>query len=413
MLEVSKDEVQKFVLHQSGLRTNETISDSKDVINRIHNVQIDTISVVARAQELTIFNRFPNYKEKDVWKYQKEKEIFEFWSHAICLLPIEEYPFYIWRMDYQKEHKSKFWQHWEKEKKSVIKKVYSYIRKNGPTKSADFKQKEKRETSGWWDWKDEKIALEMLFRTGKLLIAFRENFQRYYDISENVIPSNISTEKIANDELPNYLVNIVFSSLGLASVDEIIHYTGKSFSHTIWNNNRKKIESYLLEQVEDGQLLEVKIDDLEKKYFMLDSGVSEFNSIQKYDYRNLPVKFLTPFDNIMRERNYTKELWDFEYFIEAYTPSNKRVFGYYTLPILDKHKFVGRTDMKVHRKEKILELKRLFFEDDLEFDDEFLTRFVNGLNLFKDFHKCKEITIKHCNKSKLFNQIRNEIKLNE
>ena len=185
MLEVTKEEAQKFILHRTGLRTKSAFSTELEVINRIHNIQIDTISVVARAQELTLFNRFPEYKEKNIWKIQKEKKIFEFWSHAICLLPMEDFPFYLWRIEYHEKHKTSWWQYWEKKCAHIIDNVYNYVRDNGPTKSADFKRKEKRETLGWWDWKDEKIALEMLFRTGKLLISHRDNFQRYSPAGQN------------------------------------------------------------------------------------------------------------------------------------------------------------------------------------------------------------------------------------
>ncbi|NHJ06302.1 MAG: winged helix-turn-helix domain-containing protein [Candidatus Heimdallarchaeota archaeon] len=409
MLEITKNEAQKFILNRIGLRTNDSFSSMIDVVKRIHNIQIDTISVVARAQDLTIFNRYQGYQEKDVWKHHKERKLLEFWSHGICLMPIEEYPFYLWRIEYQKKHKNSWWKQWENKCNHIIDRVYNYVKINGPTKSADFKQKETRKSNGWWDWKEEKIALEMLFHTGRLLIAYRENFQRYYDLPENVIPSNVSTEKLSIEEIPYHLINIVFSSLGIASTEEIKHYTGQSFSRVIWKNNLGKIEAFLDNCVKEDILLEVNLNGLKNKHYMLAKYSSELKENQKYDSTSLPVKFLTPFDNIIRERSFVQKFWDFDYRIEAYTPIDKRQYGYFSLPILDRNHFVGISDMKVHRKDQKLELKSLFFEKDFKNDDGFIDRFIAGLTLFKDFHDCHEIIINHCNHPKLLMEIKEQL----
>ncbi|HUU77928.1 MAG TPA: crosslink repair DNA glycosylase YcaQ family protein [candidate division Zixibacteria bacterium] len=409
MLEITKNEARKFILNRLGLRTNSSFSSVLDVVKQIHNIQIDTISVVARAQDLTIFNRMLGYQEKNVWKHLKERELLEFWSHAICLMQIEEYPFYLWRIDYHTKHKSSWWKHWENKCKHIIDRIYNYVKTNGPTKSADFKQKEIRKSTGWWDWKEEKIALEMLFHTGRLLIAYRENFQRYYDLPENVIPSNVSTEKLSLEEVPQHLINIVFSSLGIASVEEIKHYTGQSFSRELWKNNVGKIEAFLDNYVKEDILLEVNVNELENKHYMLAKYNSELKESQKFNFNRVPVKFLTPFDNIIRERSFVQKFWDFDYRIEAYTPVDKRQYGYFSLPILDKYHFIGISDMKVHRKDQMLELKSLFFEKDFKNDDGFIDRFITGLTLFKDFHGCNEIIINHCNYPKLLMEIKEQL----
>jgi len=96
MLEISKEQAQQFILHTQGLTTDFSTLALRDIIKRIHNLQIDTISVVARSQDLTLYNRKSDYQEKQIWKLLEEKKLFEFWSHGICLLPIEEFPFYAW-----------------------------------------------------------------------------------------------------------------------------------------------------------------------------------------------------------------------------------------------------------------------------------------------------------------------------
>ncbi|MHA1505391.1 MAG: DNA glycosylase AlkZ-like family protein, partial [Candidatus Heimdallarchaeota archaeon] len=192
MIEISREEAQRFIIDAQLLSHGNEVNSIVDVAKRIHNIQIDTISVVARSHDLTIFNRYPEYQEKDVWKALEEKSLFEYWSHAICLLPIEEYPFYLWKMNYLEKNPESWWKKWIVDNKETAKNIYDYVRKNGPTSSSDFKRESK--VTGWWDWKKEKMALEYLFNKGKLMISYRKGFKKYYDLTENVLPANISTE---------------------------------------------------------------------------------------------------------------------------------------------------------------------------------------------------------------------------
>ncbi len=391
MIEISREEAQRFIIDAQLLSHGNDVNSIVDVAKRIHNIQIDTISVVARSHDLTIFNRYPEYQEKDVWKALEEKSLFEYWSHAICLLPIEEYPFYLWKMNYLEKNPESWWKKWIVDNKETAKNIYDYVRKNGPTSSSDFKRESK--ATGWWDWKKEKMALEYLFNKGKLMISYRKGFKKYYDLTENVLPDNISTEPHPKDDLANRLVGIVFSSLGLASVEELKTYLGNAYSRILWNKNKKKIDEFMKECVENDLLVEVKIKDVQEPHYVLPKQLKSLKKINNFEYVSQPMKFLTPFDNLVRERDYPERLWNFVYKIECYTPAAQRIYGYFTLPILDGHKLIGRTDLKVHRKTGNLEIKSLHFESGIKLDDELLHRFKEGLQNFADFHNCQEFVV--------------------
>lgn len=391
MIEIPLEQAQKFILNNQGLLTDSSSKSILDIVKRIHNLQIDTISVVARAQDLTLFNRKSDYQEGQVWKLLEEKKLFEFWSHGICLMPFEEYPFYAWKMEYKKENPSTWWKKWYPENKDVIKEVYNYVKKNGPTRSADFKRSETKKSEGWWDWKKEKLALELLYDQGKLLIAYRKNFQKYYDLSERVLPSGINTDPLAKEELADYLIQTIFSSLGLASYEELRHYIGMAVFRSLWKNNRKSVMNYLQNEVEEDKLIEINIKNQETKHFILKEHESKLNNLDINLDKNLPVKFLTPFDNTIRDRDLPLRLWDFDYKIECYTPAPQRVYGYFTLPMLDGHSLIGRIDLKAHRKEGILEIKSLHFEKWYKPTEKSYERLTSGLSKLADFHNCTEI----------------------
>ena len=104
MIEITRKAARKFIIEEQGLGKSNSFENVLDVARKIHNIQIDTISVVARSHDLILFNRLENYQEKEVWKWLKEKKLFEFWSHAMCLMPFEEYPFYAWKMKHHQNY---------------------------------------------------------------------------------------------------------------------------------------------------------------------------------------------------------------------------------------------------------------------------------------------------------------------
>ena len=390
MLEISQEQAQQFIIEKQLLRSKNKTENIIDVVRRIHNIQIDTISVVARSHDLTIFNRLPKYQEQDVWKAIEEKKLFEFWSHGICLLPFEEFPFYRWKIDYNKQNPESYWKKWMVENKTFIEEIYKHVKKNGPTSSSDFKRESK--VIGWWDWKKEKLALEYLFSIGRVMIDFRKGFRRYYNLTENVLPASISSESLPKENLATHLVEVVFSSLGLASSEELKTYLGKAYVNILWNNNKKKTEEFLKECVENETLTEIKIENVQQPHYILSKKLKELEKINFHENDNQPMKFLSPFDNLVRERDYPSRFWNFEYKIECYVPVAQRIYGYFSLPILDGHQLIGRTDLKVHRKEGVLEIKSLHFESGIKLEEVLLQRFKDGLQNFADFHNCHKFS---------------------
>lgn len=400
MIEITRETAQKFIIVEQGLGKSNSFENVLDVARKIHNVQIDTISVVARSHDLILFNRLENYQEKEVWKWVKEKKLFEFWSHAMCLMPFEEYPFYAWKMQYNQKNMHSWWKKWIEKNQSVMDRVYSYVKKNGLTSSTDFKKEKPKKSEGWWDWKVEKMALECLFLQGKLLVAFRKNFQKTFDLTENVVPANIDTEPMCDELLPEYLTKTVLSSIGIANEDELKTYLGEAPAKYLWKGKKNAITDYLQDCVKNDILVEIQIKDEEEKQYSLKENIPKFDAIIAKNVKNNKVKFLTPFDNIIRERNYPARIWNYDYKIECYVPAPKRKFGYFALPILDGYQLIGRADLKAHRTQKKLEIKALAFEDGVILTEDRIERLVQGFNSFAKFNGCS--TVENATKIPIF-----------
>ncbi|MFW9861777.1 MAG: winged helix-turn-helix domain-containing protein [Candidatus Thorarchaeota archaeon] len=386
------EEARRFALDIQGLRTDKPSKSMMDVANRIHNIQIDTISVVTRSHNLITWNRLPRYKEGDVWKAQKEGKLFEWWSHAICLMPMETYPFTAWRKQFYPDDLWNSFKKWSAENKETIEQVYRKVKMDGVVNSASMGER-KTKSDGWWDWKAEKRALEYLFYTGRLMVPYRKGFQKYYDLTERVLPAGIDSEPLSDDEAAEFVVITTLKSLGLGSQEDIRTYMGRMPSRVLWKNKAAAIEEYLEELVQDGVIEEASIPMLKERYFVLKRNLSRLRMASNAENDQVPVKLLSPFDNIIRERHYPMKIWDFEYALECYTPADKRKYGYFTLPLLDGSNLVGRVDAKAHRKEGVLELKSLYLESEFWKTDEGIARLVEGLKNFADFHRAEQLKI--------------------
>ena len=86
-------------------------------------------------------------------------------------------------------------------------------------------------------------------------------------------------------------------------------------------------------------------------------------------------------------------LWDFRYSWEIYTPAAKRKYGYYTLPILFGEKFVGRIEAVPDRKENILRVRGLWWEDGIRPTKKPDTALMRTLRGFAGFNDCKDVKI--------------------
>ncbi|MHA3963786.1 MAG: winged helix-turn-helix domain-containing protein [Candidatus Thorarchaeota archaeon SMTZ1-45] len=399
MIEISSNIARRFILDVQGLRTQKPSRSVMNVAKRIHSIQIDTMSVVSRSHNLTTFNRYEQYREGDVWKDLKKSKLFEYWSHSLCLVPIETYPFYARKMEHNRSSTKGYYERFGEKMKVTIQEVYKYIKKNGLTSSSDFKG----ENLGWGGSLESR-SMQYLHYTGQIMIAFRTNFQKFYDLTERVLPSHIDSTPMETSELARFVVETTLGSLGLGNFLDIRSYLGRWPAEYLWNNQKSAIEGHLDTLVREGNLEQVKIDGIKEHYYMLSKKVKSLERMEA-NLSEDPVKFLSPFDNIIRERHYPLKIWEFDYKLESYVPPDKRKYGYHVLPILDGSNIVARADAKVYRNENRLELISLYLEDDFWKERTGLDRLAKGIHKFREFHNVEEISVNNVTPKSAKNRI--------
>ena len=109
-------------------------------------------------------------------------------------------------------------------------------------------------SAGWWDWKPAKKALEQLFMQGDLMVSAREGFQKTYDLTERVLPTEIDTSTPGTEELATHLIDQQLRCHGLVSL--------KGMTYLRRDAGLRKVAKELIQQrVSAGKLDEVLMPD--------------------------------------------------------------------------------------------------------------------------------------------------------
>jgi len=311
------------------------------LISRLGVIQIDSVNVLVRSQELPLFARLGNHDRRAIPKATEQQKLFEYWGHEAAHLPVDLHPLFRWKMDAARTGKVTHWglTSFYEENKAFVKRILKHVEKNGPTTSRELSTRTEKKGT-WWDWDEAKVALEYLFLTGELMSRGRgSDFARIYDTPERVLPQRIIDAPTPSEhEARKQLLVRSAVAQGVATASDLADY---------YRQKLATVKPLIAELVEEGELREVAVDGWTEKAFV---------------YRNakLPKQLhatalLSPFDSLVWCRPRNERLFDFHYRIEIYTPKEKRKFGYYVLPFMMNGEMVGRVDLKADRAKGILQ----------------------------------------------------------
>lgn len=372
---ISIQQARKMVLLSQKLpptkQEGSALAATLSAIEHLGYVQIDTISAIQRAHHHTLWNRNPRYKTDHLGQLFKEEKVFEYWSHAAAYLPMRDYRFTLPRKNALANGHQK---HWYKRNEPLMKSVLERIAAEGPLMAKDFEYTGKK--MGEWQTKPAKQALEYLFMQGDLMIPYRVNFHKVYDLTERVLPEGMNTEFPGPKEHARFLILQYLRANGLGQAHEMVY---------LLKNTKTTVLTVLQEMMEERELLQVNTGG--NVYYALPSAME---LLSKPLYRS-KLKILSPFDNLLIQRKRMRTLFDFDYLLECYTPEAKRQYGYFSLPILWDGKLVARMDCKADRKKALLQIHHLVLEPGLVKFDAFAHALVKELQAFMVFNGCNKL----------------------
>ena len=327
------------------------------LIERLGFVQLDSIRVVAHAQDLTLLARLQSYRPEQLAALvETERSLFEGFTHDASLIPTRWYPWWKprFRRDDGRIRNNAWWRSLLGEScDEVCAHVLERIEQEGALGSADFEHPEKRGT--WWSWKPQKAALDYLWRTGRLAVSGRVSFHKRYDLPERVLPEAHAAPAPTAAAHRDWACAMAAERLSVFTPKELADY----LHHVDAAVARRWCEVAAAE----GRVVPATVESADGSPPQAAFAVAGWRDL----LAGLPdaprgIRLLSPFDPILRDRARALRRFHFDYRFEAFTPAPKRVYGYYVMPLLEGERLVGRVDAKLHRARRELEVKGVFWE---------------------------------------------------
>jgi len=400
---ITRDEARYLTLFAQRIETVEprgtrlpTTEHLLDLVHQISVIQLDSISVVSRAHETSVWTRVGTFKTSDFSILHHPKAaLFEYWVHAASLVPIQFFPYVRRQMESHATATTR-WGRWGAENKDLLQSVLATIEKQGAVSTRAFERPEeiKRSPWAWFGGKPAKEALDFLWTAGELVVIKREGFERHYDLTDRTFPGARSGPLPSLEDQNRFFIERALRSVGIGTLPWLADFFRPGSSRYVSANDAKAVLNSL-EQV--GRAIPVLIESIAAPAWLDESLLPVLDAFRTGALRSRAKTLLSPFDNVMWRRNRALALWGFDYRIETYTPEPLRAYGYYSLPILIDGRFVGRLDPRYHRKEKLLSIKSIHLEPGIRTNARLVSAIASVLRKFTEFLGGGEIQILESN----------------
>src|SRR6202167_788097 len=338
---ITPDEARRMTLRAQGFLGatpwRPTRAGVAGMLRRVGAVQLDTISVLARSHELVAYARLGAVSrariEQAYW-HPAKPAAFEYWAHAACVLPIEQWPYFAFRRRALRARGIR----WHQSHRETCAEVLARLRAEGPLTATQLGGA--KNGGPWWDWSDVKIAVEWLLDTGDAICARRTGWRRVYDLPERVLPAELLTVEPTDAECIAYLAGVTARALGVVTHADLVEYHRLNFL----TNETHQYTRLVADAALAAGLTPVTIagTTAAKSAAWADPAALAQES-QAGRERNR-VTLLSPFDSLIWDRKRTQQMFGFQHSLEAYVPKHKRIHGYYTMPLLAGGRLAGRVD---------------------------------------------------------------------
>ena len=296
-------------------------------------IQMDSVSVLARAHYLPLFSRIGPYPRAllDDAAWGPRKALFEYWAHEASLLPLDLQPLLRWRMARAERGEGTYGRLkvFAGERRGEAEAILKRIDVEGPLAASDLEGM--KGGGGWWGWSEGKVALEWLFWSGLITTRTRRaSFERVYDLPERVLPAQVlSTPTPHEADAHRALIERAARCFGVATGADLRDY---------FRQKPQDAKSAIDGLVEDGVLIPAEVQGWDRPAFL--------HRDARIPRRIEAQALLAPFDPLVWFRPRTERLFQMRYRLEIYTPQEKREHGYYVLPFLLGDRIVARVDLK-------------------------------------------------------------------
>ena len=374
--QLSLKDARALVVNAQGLAAKPSLADKQagplGVIDRLSLLQLDSVNVFERAHYMPVFSRIGAYDKaildeasRPLTETGEQAKLMEYWAHEAAWVKTEDLPLHRFRMDWyrygtdDRRYSRRRWEMVQTQHGKLLQWIRDELQTRGPLTISEIEHDQNIRKGAWWGWSDVKMILEQMFLVGEVVSAGREKFSRRYALPEQVLTGETLARML--EPKPDYdqnlrtLIERAAKAEGVATVKDLADFVRLKID---------RVAPRVQELADSGVLVPVEVEGFKDLgYLHRDwQNASAQNQLAKANH----VTLLSPFDPLTRNRDRAIRLFDFDYKIEIYVPEPKRVYGYYTLPLLQNGNLVGRIDLKSDRKTRELLVQAAWHELDVK-----------------------------------------------
>jgi uncharacterized protein len=324
-----------------------------DCIRQLRCLQLDPTNAVARSHQLVLWSRLGNYDTSDLDELcYSDRELFEYWAHAASIVLTEDYPVHRGLMttylkgDSASEEETR---KWIETNGGLRRTILSRLRREGPLPSRALTDTSKLDwrSTGWTSGRNVGRMLGILWAQGRIMVASRSGGQKLWDLAERVIPEAARRERLSEGQRVRRAALASLRALGVGTEQDVRnHFT---------RNRYPQLRRVLTALEKDGEIERITVRGSAADWFVRGADASLLERIDS-DHHGRTTTLLSPFDNLICDRNRTERLFGFHYRIEIYVPKDKRRYGYFAMPVLHGDRLIGRVDPLFDRKSRALKI---------------------------------------------------------
>jgi uncharacterized protein YcaQ len=334
-----------------------------EVIRDLGCVQFDPLRAVERTQLLVLRSRLGEFDPGDLdTLLYEERNLFEYWAHAASIVLTEDFPIF-WRHMREWAPGDRPWMKraraWMAENQELRTHILEELQNKGPLSVRGFhdNSNSKWQSSGWTNGQTVRQMLNYLWEQGEILISSRKGMAKLWDLRERCLPEWTPRDDLKWSEVVYRSAQTSLKALGAGRIRHIErHFTRSNYPDLTGTISRLESEDLIqrIEIEENGAVWP-------SNWFIHNANLSLLDQIDSGDWQPR-TNLLSPFDNLICDRDRTEQLFDFHFRIEIYVPKAKREYGYYVMPILYGDRIIGRIDPKLDRKAKKLVVNNVYVE---------------------------------------------------
>jgi uncharacterized protein YcaQ len=318
-----------------------------EVATDLASLQLDPLSVVARSHQLVLWSRLGRYDLADLdgllWR---DRRLFEYWAHAAAIVCTDDYPIHSLLMRRYPSARHAQLRAWLADNQALRRSILRQLRAGGPlpTRALEDRAATDWQSSGWTQGRNVDRMLDLLWTQGRIMVAGRQGQQRVWDLAERCLPPWAPTRRPPEREVVRLSAQRSLRALGVATARDI----DRSFTAGRYPG----LPSVLAGLQRSGQVEQVRLtaDGAERPgpWFVHTDDLPLLDRLESGDWRPRTT-LLSPFDNLIINRERTERLFGFSFRMEIYVPRAARRYGYYVLPVLHGDRLIGRVDPALDR----------------------------------------------------------------